>query len=75
MEVVRHPASSAEGAAVWQCRKQHTTHNTMEIPHKIQTTLEVALRLSIKDSWKFRSDEYWRNWLKREIAALRYIRK
>ena len=46
--------------------------NTM--PYGVYSTIEVALRLSIKKSWEWRDDEYWRNEIKRAIAALKYIR-
>ena len=44
------------------------------MPYGVYTTIEVALRLSIKKSWEWRDDEYWRNDIKRAIAALKYIR-
>jgi hypothetical protein len=47
----------------------------MEMPHDIQYTLEVAMRIAIKKHWDWRKEAYWRSTLKREIAALRFIRK
>jgi hypothetical protein len=47
----------------------------MNIPHEIQYTLEVAMRVAIKKHWQWRNEPYWRDSLKREIAALRYIIK
>jgi len=48
------------------------TKDTM--PYEIYSTIEVALRLSIKKSWQWRDDEYWKNDIKKTIAALKYIR-
>jgi hypothetical protein len=47
----------------------------MEIPYDIQYTLEVSMLVAIKKHWEWRKDLYWRSLLKREIAALRFIRK
>jgi hypothetical protein len=47
----------------------------MEIPYDIQYTIEVAMLIAIKKHWEWRNDPYWRSSLKREIAALRFIRQ
>jgi len=44
------------------------------IPYEIYSTIEVALRLSIKKSWQWRDDEFWRKDIKKSIEALKYIR-
>ena len=44
------------------------------MPYGIYSTIEVALRLSIKRHWKLRDDPYWRKDIKKSIAALKYIR-
>ena len=47
----------------------------MKMPHKIQNTIEITLMTAISRAWEWRKDTYWRDSLKRKIAALRFIRK
>jgi cytochrome b subunit of formate dehydrogenase len=44
------------------------------MPYGVYSTIEVALRLSIKSSWKWRHDEFWRKDIKKSIEALKYIK-
>lgn len=47
----------------------------MKMPHSIKNTIEITLMASITRVWEWRNDSYWRDALKKKIAALRLIRK
>jgi hypothetical protein len=44
------------------------------MPFSVYATIEVALRVGIRRAWESRNDPYWRDDIKRSIAALKYIR-
>lgn len=46
----------------------------MKIPYEIQNTIEVTLMTAISRHWEWRKEKYWRDSLKRKIAALRFMR-
>ena len=44
------------------------------MPFSVIFTIEVALVSSIGKRWSWRKEEYWRNDIKKSIAALKFIR-
>ena len=46
----------------------------MKMPYDIQHTIETSLVASILKTWEWRKEKYWRDSLKRKIAALRFMR-
>lgn len=44
------------------------------MPSQVYITLEINLCGMIHKMWRWRKEDYWRNELKKQIAALRYIR-
>lgn len=49
----------------------------MKMEYEIYTSIEVALRGAIRRAfeWRNEDDNYWRRELKKDIKALRFVRK